>query len=185
MPFHGLSCLVIVSAENRIECLHSVHLTSLWPPPDSSGEGRMRLNLCRALNNQKPSDAHTPQECSCQSECLPIGHATDLCHAHILFLLNQVIEHLCLEVPWQPLPAWGFHSGRSLMAKEQRMCSKHTCSYNSTTFSRTERKFSLMLNVFLQCFLSLIFPIPSMLAAMLRALSIGSAWAGGNGLLAV
>lgn len=61
------------------------------------------------------------------------------------------------------------------MAKEQRMCSKHTCSYNSTTFSRTERKFSLMLNVFLQCFLSLIFPIPSMLAAMLRALSIGSA----------
>lgn len=60
-----------------------------------------------------------------------------------------------------------------------------TCSYNCTISSRTESKFSLMLNVFLQCFLSLIFPIPSMLAAMLRALSIGSACAGGNGLLAV
>lgn len=98
VPFRGLSCLVTVSAENKIECLHSVHLTSLRPPPYSSGEGRMRLNLHMALNNQKPSNAGSPQECSCQSKCLSIGDATDLCHAHRLFLLNQVKEHLCLEV---------------------------------------------------------------------------------------
>lgn len=60
------------------------------------------------------------------------------------------------------------------MAEEQMVRSKRTCS-NHTACSRTEGKFSLMLNGFFRCLLFLIFPFPSVLAAMLRALSIGSA----------
>lgn len=61
------------------------------------------------------------------------------------------------------------------MAEEQMVRSKRTCSNNHTACSRTEGKFSLMLNGFFHCLLFLIFSFPSVLAAMLRALSIGSA----------
>lgn len=126
VPFHSLSCLIIVSAENGIECFHSVHLTSLRPPPYSSSDEIKSPQGFKQPETQQcwlTTGVQLPEQMPFYWWCYWL-----VCHAHRLFLLNQVKEHLCLEVVWQPLPAWGFHSCRSLMAKEQMTCSKHAAT---------------------------------------------------------
>lgn len=139
-------------------------------PPDSSVDEWRRLNLQRDLNDEKPSDPCSPQA---KSNAWA-NDTTNTWHAYRLFFSKQVTAFLL-----------GFDVSQEFRGRKQMVHPKYKCSKQHATCSRTGQKLSLTQNGFLCCLLSLIFPFPSMLAATLRAHATGSAWARGNGLLAI
>lgn len=107
---------------------------------------------------------------------------TNTWQAYMLFFLNQVTAFL---LGFDVMDSACRVLSQEFHGRKQMVHLKYKCSKQRAICSRTGEKLSLMQNGFLCCLLSLIFPFPSTLAATLRALVTGSAWARGNGLLAI